>query len=83
MSKFVKAEVVRAIKIGDKTYRTAHQAARVYADTAVREFIRLYISPKLGDAPIGYSEYMSLRKPIHNKFYRRAHKIFTRYFKGE
>lgn len=78
---FIKVEAVRAIKLYGKTYRSAHQAALAYADSATHQLN--YLMHKRGNGPpnVGYA-YLEWRKATMERFYRRSHKIFKRYFNG-
>lgn len=76
---FIKVEAVRAIKLHGKTYRSAHQAAFAYSLAARNQFHWLHqdrakhmTGPEIG----------VWLDNIGQKFYRRSHKIFTRYFNG-
>ena len=78
---FIKVEAVRAIKLHGKTYRSAHQAALAYADAATGQFY--YNCHQKGSVqPMPYIQYKAWAQPIKEKFYRRSHKIFDRYFNG-
>lgn len=81
---FIKIEPVRAIKIYGKSYRSAHQAALAYADSATNQLNYLMHKRQSPNTPpnVGYA-YIAWRKATLDRFYRRAHPIFTRYFKGE
>lgn len=76
---YIKLEAVRAIKIQGKTYRSAHQAAMAYAHAATGQHQYLY-----GPKGLTYSDLKAWAWyiPRQQRFYRRAHKIFTRYFNG-
>jgi hypothetical protein len=79
---FIKIEPVRAIKINGKGYKSAHQAALAYSDSATHQLI--YLMHKRGNpAPnVGFA-YQQWLKNTRERFYRRSHPIFSRYFKGE
>lgn len=79
---FIKIEPVRAIKINGKTYRSAHQAALAYSEHAAGQL--MYLMYKRGNpAPnVGFA-YQQWLKNTRERFYRRSHPIFSRYFKGE
>ena len=79
---FIKVEPVRAIKLHGKTYRSAHQAALAYADAATRQFHYQCAKSGLIKPGMTIAEWIDWSLPIKEKFYRRSHKIFTRYFQG-
>lgn len=79
---FIQVETVRAIKLHGKTYRSAHQAAQAYTDSATRQFYFVHMKDKQS-RPLTIWEYNDIVKPIKEKFYRRSHRIFTRYFSGK
>jgi hypothetical protein len=80
---FIEIEPVRAIKIGGKSYHSAHQAALAYADSATHQLIFLmYKRCSHSRPPNCGMAYMNRRKSTMERFYRRAHPIFTKYFKG-
>ena len=80
---FIKIEPVRAIKINGKSYRTAHQAALAYSESATGQLNYLMHKRASPNTPpnVGYS-YLEWLKATRERFYRRSHPIFTRYFKG-
>lgn len=78
---FIKVEPVRAIKIGGKGYRSAHQAAVAYAESATGQFY--YNCQQKGIVQLmPYAQYQAWAQPIKEKFYRRSYRIFARYFQG-
>lgn len=78
---FIKIEPARAIKLNGKNYHTAHQATLAYAEAATGHFF--YICHEKGGVPaMPYAQYQAWAKPVREKFYRRSHKIFARYFNG-
>lgn len=79
---FIKVEPVRAIKLHGKTYRSAHQAALAYADSATAQF--RYNLTQSGRLPSNMTlqQWVDWCGPIKEKFYRRSRKIFDRYFDG-
>lgn len=77
---FIQIKAVRAIKLYDKTYRSAKQAALAYSMSAThqhhwvhRERLKGMTGPQLGD----------WLDNARQKFYHRSLPIFERYFKGE
>lgn len=81
---FINIEPVRAIKIYGKSYRSAHQAALAYADSATNQLNYLMHKRQSPNTPpnVGFP-YMTWRKATLDRFYRRSKPIFDRYFKGE
>lgn len=79
---FIDIKPVRAIKINGKGYKSAHQAALAYADSATHQLA--YLMHKRGNpAPnVGFA-YMQWLGNTRNRFYRRSHPIFTKYFQGK
>lgn len=74
---FIKVEAVRAIKLYNKTYRSAYQAAIAYSLSAMNQFqwvnkdrLNHMTGPELG----------RWRDNVREKFFRRSHKIFKKYF---
>ena len=80
---FIKIEAVRAIKLYGKTYRSAHQAALAYADSATGQLNYLMHKRQSPNTPpnVGYP-YIEWRKNTQERFYRRAKPIFDRYVAG-
>jgi hypothetical protein len=81
---FIQIEAVRAIKLYGKSYRSAHQAALAYANSATHQLNYLMHKRQSPNTPpnVGYA-YQEWLKATRERFYRRSHPIFTRYFKGK
>jgi len=74
---FVQIEAVRAIKLYNKTYRSANQAAVAYANSATSQFT--YVNRDRIKHMTGPERYEWMNN-IRTKFVRRSLPIFTRYF---
>jgi hypothetical protein len=77
---FVKVEAVRAIKMNNKTYRSAKEAAIAYANLAILEF---HCRKQERNRSMTGPERYEWGRNIHAKLIRRSLPIFTRYFKGK
>lgn len=79
---FIDIKPVRAIKINNKGYRSAHNAALAYADSATCQLN--YTLHKRGvQVPQRGTEYLDWYKVTFERFYRRSHPIFAKYFQGK
>lgn len=76
---FIKVEAVRAIKLHNRTYRSAHQAAVAYSLAAKNQFHWLYQDRVKHLSGPAFGVWLD---NVEQKFYRRSHKIFTKYFNG-
>lgn len=78
---FIKIESVRAIKINGKSYRSAHQAALAYSDSATHQLNYLmYKRGRVIPPNVGYA-YQEWLKNTRQRFYRRSHPVFAKFFK--
>lgn len=79
---FIKIEPIRAIKLYDKTYRSAKQAATAYAFAAVSQHTYNRRNTNCFSS-MTRQDQIEYNKKLFEKFYRRSKPIFDRYFAGE